>query len=66
MRFIGIIAYTFQLTPADLAWMSVSQFFVTLRPDILAETPKLAGLAKRVAALPKIAKWLEIRPKTLM
>jgi len=54
-----------ELTWADIAFMNFVQWTAmggAVNP--LAKFPKLAALDERVKKLPKIAKWIEARPKT--
>ena len=53
-----------QLTWADLALMNFFNFYVQRAPDLLKAAPHMKQLIERVAAVPKIKKWIEIRPKT--
>jgi len=55
-----------ELTWADIAFMNFVEWTQSLggASNPLAKFPKLAGLEDRVKKIPKIAAWLEKRPKT--
>ncbi|XP_041032510.1 hematopoietic prostaglandin D synthase-like isoform X2 [Carcharodon carcharias] len=52
------------VTWADFHWAVCSITLTNLNVDILHNYPKLLALKERVEALPKIAAWIEQRPKT--
>ncbi|XP_048392544.2 hematopoietic prostaglandin D synthase-like [Stegostoma tigrinum] len=52
------------VTWADFHWAVCSITLTNLNVDILHNYPKLSALKERVEALPKIAAWIERRPKT--
>ncbi|XP_078426691.1 hematopoietic prostaglandin D synthase-like [Cetorhinus maximus] len=52
------------VTWADFHWAVCSITLTNLNVDILHSYPKLLALKERVEALPKIAAWIEQRPKT--
>uniref|UniRef100_UPI00398EC112 hematopoietic prostaglandin D synthase-like n=1 Tax=Pristiophorus japonicus TaxID=55135 RepID=UPI00398EC112 len=52
------------VTWADFHWAVCSITLTNLNVDILHNHPKLLALKERVEALPKIAAWIEQRPKT--
>jgi Glutathione S-transferase, C-terminal domain len=54
-----------QLTWADLAFIVlVDNLRIVAAGDVLEKQPKLHALGQRVANLPKIAAWIDKRPKT--
>nr|XP_039256145.1 hematopoietic prostaglandin D synthase-like [Styela clava] len=55
-----------ELSSADMGWMLMADYFKLKCPDLLKAVPKLAALAKKVAAEPKISAWIKSRPKTEM
>ncbi|XP_043530343.1 hematopoietic prostaglandin D synthase-like isoform X1 [Chiloscyllium plagiosum] len=52
------------VTWADFHWAVCSITLTNLNVDVLHNYPKLLALKERVEALPKIAAWIERRPKT--
>ncbi|XP_067902116.1 hematopoietic prostaglandin D synthase-like [Heterodontus francisci] len=52
------------VTWADFHWAVCSITLTNLNVDILQNYPKLSALKERVENLPKIAAWIEQRPKT--
>ncbi|XP_048456433.1 hematopoietic prostaglandin D synthase [Rhincodon typus] len=54
------------VTWADFHWAVCSITLTNLNIDILHNYPKLLALKERVEALPKIAAWIEQRPKTAL
>ncbi|XP_077999271.1 hematopoietic prostaglandin D synthase-like [Glandiceps talaboti] len=52
------------LTWADLAFLAQMDMNLSRKANILDDYPKLKALRERVMALPKIAAWLEKRPKS--
>jgi glutathione S-transferase len=57
-----------ELTWADIQFLSLVQWMTIFGgvENPLANYPKLAALKKRVESVPKIAEWIEQRPKTAM
>ncbi|XP_043530344.1 hematopoietic prostaglandin D synthase-like isoform X2 [Chiloscyllium plagiosum] len=53
-----------KVTWADFHWAVCSITLTNLNVDVLHNYPKLLALKERVEALPKIAAWIERRPKT--
>jgi len=49
---------------ADVTFFVAMERILKQRPDVLDSSPLLADLVKRVAALPRIAKWIKERPVT--
>lgn len=60
----SIVFFPFQLTVADLAFMTFCDFLLPMKADLLACVPALSDLYKRVRELPKIKAWVEKRPQT--
>ncbi|XP_077999274.1 hematopoietic prostaglandin D synthase-like isoform X1 [Glandiceps talaboti] len=52
------------ITWADLAFLAQIDYNLKWKATVLDDYPKLEALRQRVMALPKIAAWLEKRPKT--
>ncbi|XP_067850574.1 hematopoietic prostaglandin D synthase-like [Heptranchias perlo] len=52
------------VTWADFHWAVCSITLTNLNSDILHNYPKMLALKERVEALPRIASWIEQRPKT--
>ncbi|XP_077999268.1 hematopoietic prostaglandin D synthase-like [Glandiceps talaboti] len=52
------------LTWADLTFLAQMDYNLSQDATLLDDYPKLKSLRERVMALPKIADWLEKRPKT--
>ncbi|XP_077999273.1 hematopoietic prostaglandin D synthase-like [Glandiceps talaboti] len=52
------------LTWADLAFLAQMDINLSQKANILDDYPTLKALRERIMALPKIAAWLEKRPKT--
>ena len=53
-----------KLTWADLAFYLSADWFLQSVKDALENFPTLTKLREKVGALPRIAKWIEERPKT--
>jgi len=54
----------FQMSAGDIMLASSTDFLISLRADILNETPRLKALKEKVFANPGIAKYVKDRPKT--
>ena len=54
------------MTLADVAFLNMGAVILRMSndPSIPDKFPKLKALTEKVKALPKIAKWIEERPKT--
>jgi len=53
-----------ELTWVDLAFLTYVDWLVHVSESPLAKHPKLAALVERVEKIPRIAEWLEKRPKS--
>ncbi|VDK28277.1 unnamed protein product [Gongylonema pulchrum] len=53
-----------KLTAADLNMLCIFGLFSSMFPNSAAEHTHLNQFKERIMALPKIKKWIEIRPKT--
>ena len=52
------------MSAGDIMLASSTDFLISLRADILNETPRLKALKEKVFANPGIAKYVKDRPKT--